>query len=101
MSVASKIAERILHDAGDGHWVMRIDGVGLEPVRECTENELVQDAAFVNAFVIVGFCEAPVGKILRVIINLPCCQPGLPTMFLMNSQCKTDHHEQAQLHQTR
>lgn len=49
---------------------MRIDRVGLEPVRECAENELVQDTTFVDTLVIAAFREAPVGEVLRVIIDL-------------------------------
>ena len=102
MGVTAEITQRILHDAGNGHWEMRIDRVGFEPVRECAENELVQDAAFVDTLVIAAFREAPVGEVLRVIIDLrpvsPCPQKEITNP--KNLQCRTDPHEQAQPRQT-
>lgn len=32
----------------DGHRVMRVDGIGVEMVRECPEKELVDDTARVR-----------------------------------------------------
>lgn len=68
------LATEVLHDVpvlgGDGHWVVRVDGVRLEVVREGPHRELVEHTSLIDVKVIADLIVSPVREVTRVVIDL-------------------------------
>lgn len=59
----------LLRLGGNHHGVVRVDRVRLEVVRECADEELVEDAAVVDLEVVLHFVIAPVRQVARTVVG--------------------------------
>lgn len=67
------ISTKVLHDlcvlAGDRHWIMSVDRVGLEVIGQCSEEEFVEDTSLIDGKIVLDFRITPVRELLGVIVD--------------------------------
>ncbi|KAI6756178.1 hypothetical protein HG530_011914 [Fusarium avenaceum] len=63
------VREDLVVLCGYDHWVVRVDRVALEVLRESAQEELVEYAAMVDIEIIVNLLVAPVRQVTRVVIG--------------------------------
>ncbi|KAI6768632.1 hypothetical protein HG531_010821 [Fusarium graminearum] len=66
---ALQVGENLVVLCGDDHGVVGVDRVTLEVLRECTQEELIEDAAMVDVEVVVNLLVTPVGQVAGMVVN--------------------------------
>lgn len=90
-----RLPTKVLHYnlvlARDGHRVVCVNGIRLEPVGERASGQLIEHTALVDIEVIADLVVTPVGQVTSIVINLFMSISNRFTKS-QNLPCSDDHH---------